>query len=101
MAKLANLDVEEKEKTLPDEKARGPEEKARAEEDLAKEMDLARQEDCAEKTNEADEEEIAHDGRCIYAVVGFFKRHSALPLLCEMRSMRPRLRLSLRGSCLR
>ena len=70
MPELADLYVEEEEKTFSDEEAGRPVEAASVEIDRPK-MDDVRGEDCNQKAKRAEEEEIAQDGGRIYAVVRF------------------------------
>jgi hypothetical protein len=70
VAEFAYFDVKQEEKALGDEEARGPIEAASVQIDGAEVKDM-RGKDSYQKTSSADEKEVAHDGGCIYAVVGF------------------------------
>jgi len=68
MAELAYFDVEQEEEAFGDEEACRPKEGKTSEEDRA-DMEVARHEDTEQEAGSADEEEIAHDGRSVDAVV--------------------------------
>ncbi len=70
MAELANFDVEEKEKAFADEEAGRPVEAASVEVNRP-DVKNRRAEDSGQQEGSADEEEVAHDGWCVYAVVRF------------------------------
>jgi hypothetical protein len=70
VAELADLDVKQEEKSFGKEKACGPIEAASIQIDGA-DVENGRREDGHQQKGRADEKEVAHDGGCIYAVVGF------------------------------
>jgi hypothetical protein len=70
VAELADLDVKQEEKSFGKEKAGWPIEAASIQIDGA-DMENGRREDGHQQKSRADEKEVAHDGRCIYAVVEF------------------------------
>lgn len=70
VTELADLDVEQEEKSFGNEKAGWPIEAARIQIDGA-DVEDRRGKDGYQKEGGADEKEVAHDGGCIYAVVEF------------------------------
>jgi hypothetical protein len=70
MAEFPDLDVEQEEKSFGNKKAGWPIKAASIQIDGA-DVENGRREDGHQQKGKADEKEVSHDGRCIYAVVEF------------------------------